>query len=179
MGGTTFHEASIAILINGTTSLLAILKKASEHPESATFPSARLIDDMWPLTNQVHYALAMAGKAVRYVCGLEVKLVEREDVQTIAEMIAQCEKTLDLLKSVDPKTIEGTEDEMINPLIRVDPPLYLAMTKREMISGYTLPNFFFHVNTAYAILRMKGVPIGKMDYVTPFMTAINARRNAS
>ncbi|KAB5518188.1 hypothetical protein GE09DRAFT_1294145 [Coniochaeta sp. 2T2.1] len=153
MSGITLHDASIGNLLHGTVALRNILQKASEQPESSTFPSAKLIDDMYPLTFQLKIATNMAEKAVKYlVAGSDVAMSDVKEDSTLADLIARCDKTVELLKGLGPNSKPA------------------EITAKEFAFGHVLPNFFFHVNATYAILRMKGVPIGKMDYLNPFMT---------
>jgi hypothetical protein len=170
MAGISLYEASILTLLHGTKALHHILKKASEIPDSSTFPQARLIDDMQPLAFQIHVASNMAEKAVQYLAGATLDLSEGKE-QTMADLISRCEKSIELLSSVDPKALEGKEDEMLS--VRLGSlPKPIEMPGKEFVFGQILPNFFFHVNMAYAILRMKGVPLGKMDYLTHFMSVV-------
>ncbi|OIW26928.1 hypothetical protein CONLIGDRAFT_635154 [Coniochaeta ligniaria NRRL 30616] len=169
MAGVPLYDTSILTLIHGTTSLRDILKKASDHPDSSTFPQVRLIDDMQPLTFQIRVASNMAEKAVKYLAGVDLELSEGKE-QTMADMIARCETTIKLLSSVDPKAVNGKESETLTVYLGGSPPKPFEMSGKEFVFGHVLPNFFFHITTAYAILRMKGVPLGKMDYLTPFMT---------
>ncbi|KAH8904680.1 hypothetical protein BR93DRAFT_829702 [Coniochaeta sp. PMI_546] len=171
MGGISLYDASIATLLHGTIALKNILKKASELPDSSTFPQARLIDDMRPLTFQIRMTANMAEKAVMYLAGVELELSQDKE-QTLDEMISRCEASIELLSSVDRKAVDGKEDEILS--VRLGALMTpFEMTGKDLVFGHILPNFFFHVNTAYAILRMKGVPLGKMDYLGPFMTFLH------
>lgn len=163
----TVYDTTIGNLSQGVESLIAILKKGSEHSDAASFPSATLIEDMKPLTFQVQIALAMAKNTAAYIYGVEAGAPQED--KTMEDMIAHCEKTLALLKSVDAKSIgDKAADTKIN--VKLGPTVEATITVQEYVFGHVLPNFFFHLTTAYNILRMKGVPLGKMDYLTPFMT---------
>ncbi|KAB5575315.1 hypothetical protein GE09DRAFT_1215101 [Coniochaeta sp. 2T2.1] len=170
MSGITLHDASIGNLLHGTIALRNILQKASEQADSSAFPSAKLIDDMYPLTFQLKIATNMAEKAVKHlVAGSDVVMSDIKEGSTLADLIARCDKTVELLKGVDAKAVNGKEDEVLS--VQLGPNSKpVEITGKEFVFGHVLPNFFFHVNATYAILRMKGVPIGKMDYLNPFMT---------
>lgn len=165
--GLSVYDTSILTFIRGTRALLSMLKKASESADAASLPSAKLVDDMKPLTFQIQAASNTAKKAVWRLSGVDTEAWE-DNEETLDQLIARCQKTLDLLKSVDPKQLEGKESAM------VELALGSAGTKelvgKDYVLTYAVPNFFFHFQTAYAILRMKGVPLGKFDYLGPFMT---------
>lgn len=170
MSGITLHDVSIGNLLHGTVALRNILQKASEQPDSSSFPSAKLIDDMLPLTFQLKIATNVAEKAVKYlVTDSDVAMSEVKEDSTLSELIAHCDKTIELLKGVDATAVNGKVDELLS--VQLGPNSKpVEITGKEFVFGHVLPNFFFHVNAAYAILRMKGVPIGKMDYLNPFRT---------
>jgi hypothetical protein len=165
--GLSVYDTSILTLKRGTTTLLNILKKASESADAASFPDAKLTEDMKPLTFQVQAASNTAKKTVWRLTGVETEAWE-DNEQTLDQLIARCEKTLALLKGVDPKQVEGKETAMVE--LALGPAGTKQLVGTDYILTYAVPNFFFHLQTAYAILRMKGVALGKGDYLGPFMT---------
>lgn len=168
MSGISLYEVSIGYEIQGIKSLLQILRKAAQHPEAATFPMARLHPDMRPLIFQVHTCSDICKKTAKELGRIDPG-VWPNDEQTMDELIARAEKTLRLLESVDPKVLEGREDEML-VLQLVAGGTTHEMTAKQLVFGPMLPNFFFHLTTAYDILRKEGVPFVKFDYLTPFLT---------
>ena len=169
MPGIALYDASIGNLINGTVALRDILKKASESSDASSFPQARIHADMQPLTFQVKIAALMAQKTINELTGGDVELTQGKD--TMDEMIALCEKNIELLRKVDAKSLEGKETETLSVKLGAQPNP-VELTGQQFVLGYVLPNLFFHVTTAYDILRMKGVPLGKKNYLDPFMSAV-------
>lgn len=164
MPAITLHEASFVYLEKATVALIGILKKGAESPAAASLPTVSLYEDMKPLAFQVNVVARMAERLTKEVTGAEETCSAGET--TMAELIATAEKTLALLKSVDPAAVNGKEDQPVK--------LFLPnagtwnMTVQTFSTNFVVPNTFFHVQTAYAILRMKGVPLGKPDYMGPF-----------
>ncbi len=169
MAPLNIYDASIGVFISGQNVLLDLLKKAAASAEAETLPAARLTEDMLPLTFQIQATSNTSKKAIGHLTGNVIEAWE-DDEKTLPELIARVEKTLALLKSVDPKSVIGVDEKIID----------LALGKRgtfkvpvsTYVLGFGLPNYFFHLNTAYSILRNKGLEIGKFDYLGPFMTPL-------
>jgi hypothetical protein len=123
--------------------------------------NARLYPDMLPMKRQVYIACDTAKNAVARLAGVEPP--KHEDIEeTFAELKARIAKTLDFIQTFKPAQIDGSEDKAI----------HLKLGQREVdfkgmqyLLGHALPNFYFHVVTAYDILRHNGVEIGKRDYL--------------
>lgn len=167
MSSFTFYDTTIKQLIQGEQAFIAILKKAATHDNAASFPQARLTEDMLPLTSQIQIASDMAKKLVRDVYGVEVGAWEDKE-STMEELIARCEKTLALLQGVKP----GSAPEGKTPETQITTkfgPKMATVSVQDCVFGLVLPNFYFHLNMTYAILRANGVPLGKMDYLKPFL----------
>ncbi|EXL40264.1 hypothetical protein FOCG_17152 [Fusarium oxysporum f. sp. radicis-lycopersici 26381] len=164
MSSVALYDVSVLLMQRGMNTLANILKKASEHPDSTSLPVAKLYDDMQPLTYQVQRASSLAKASILHLAGVETDSWE-ESEKTLDELITRCEKTVNLLKNVDAKQVQGTG--------MVELSLGSAGTKqftgKDYALTFALPNFFFHLQTAYAILRMSGVPLGKGDFLGPFM----------
>ena len=111
-------------------------------------------------------------KAVTNLTGKEVEAWE-DNEKTIPELIARVEKTLDLLKSVDRKVVDGSEDKIVDLNLGKVRGIIQAPASTYVL-GFALPNYFFHINTAYGILRHKGIQIGKADYLGPFLQPLLA-----
>lgn len=172
MATFTIYDTAVAQLIQGEQALIDILKKASTHADAASFPSARLAEDMLPLSFQITIASDMAKKTVREVYGIDAGVWE-DNEKTMDDLIARCEKTLALLQSVKPENI-GDKKADTKVTAKIGPNKVASLSVQNLVLGHVLPNFYFHLTTAYAILRMKGVPLGKMDYLTPFMASFMA-----
>ncbi|GJC88387.1 hypothetical protein ColLi_11225 [Colletotrichum liriopes] len=166
MSSLTLYDGSIVLMQRGMCTLSNLLKKASEHEDATSFPSARLYEDMKPLSFQVWTASNTAKKTVKELTGAETETWEHKET-TLDQLIVQCEKTIVLLKGVDINQVEGKDTVMVE--LSLGPAGIRQLTGKEFVMSYAVPNFFFHLQTAYAILRMKGVPIGKADFLGPFM----------
>lgn len=163
---TELYDLTVPVFLRGFANLSKILDKgeafAAEHgiaPE--TLLSARLVDDMAPLTRQVQIASDTArGAAVRLG---EVENVAMADEETtFAELQVRIAKTVDFLNAVPRAAIDGKESAHIT---LETPNRTFEFTGSDYVQTFALPNFYFHLTAAYAILRMKGVQIGKMDYL--------------
>jgi len=158
----SLYEISVPPFIRSLNNLSAILKKAEAYAaeksiDPKTLTEAKLIDDMLALPFQIWTASNTAKNTVQRVCGT-ANIPMDDTEKTFPELQQRIAKTIKLLEDVDPKAFEGREAIEIefngNKSNGVDYVLKFAM-----------PNFYFHVMTAYAILRKQGVPIGKMDYL--------------
>jgi hypothetical protein len=151
--------------------LKIMLRKAQNAPNAASLPSARLYEDMQPLTFQIHVVCDTIDKMVFRTTG-SARLKWTDDMSTFEDMqnrIAAAEARLD---SASQHTVNKTANETIalpgdEGDNTVDVPIHLLM------SAFTLPTLFFHVVTAYGILRKEGVPLGKSDYIGPFQDKLD------
>ena len=146
--------------------LPAILAKAEAHAEArkidpAVLLSSRLFPDMFPLTLQVQIACDIAKGAVARLAGMEMPKHEDSE-QTFAELKARIATTIDFVQSLQPTQIDGSEDREI--VLKYGPE-EIHFIGIQFLLGFALPNFYFHVVTAYDILRHNGVEIGKRDYL--------------
>jgi hypothetical protein len=154
------------MLIRGLTNLQAILGKAEAHAaekqiDPSVFTSARLAPDMLPLVRQVYIATDTAKGCAARLAGVEAP--KYEDVeQTFDELHARLQKTIDYLKEFSPQQIDGSEGREITLKMRSGPIEFPGMS---YLLSFVLPNFYFHVTTAYDILRHNGVQLGKLDYL--------------
>ena len=134
---------------------------AEKGLDEAEFMNVRLIEDMHPLTAQIQrMSDSSKGFAVR-VGGVENVAMEDNEA-SFDDLQARIAKTIDFLKSVPADAINGKEDSTV--VLKL-PNGDMSFTALNYAQGFAMPNFYFHVTTAYAILRMKGVPVGKMDFL--------------
>ncbi|NMV38402.1 DUF1993 domain-containing protein [Ralstonia insidiosa] len=146
--------------------LSALLDKAAAHAEAKKFDpanlmTARLAPDMHPFTRQVQIACDQAKGAAARLSGAEPP--SYPDVEaTIPELKARIAKTLEYVNSVDPAAFAGSEDRTVT---LKSPKGELQFSGIDYLRGFMLPNFYFHITTAYALLRHNGVEIGKFDYL--------------
>lgn len=147
----------------------AVAYAATKKTERSDFTDAllndRLVFDQFPFIRQVQIACDNAKAAAARLSKQEPPSMP--DIEkTVDELKARIQKTLDFMKTVTPESVIGNEDVVITM-----PPYYKKQYGGEHLTGYeyatmyAIPNFYFHVTTAYAILRKNGVPIGKGDYL--------------
>jgi uncharacterized protein len=158
----TIYDASIPPMIRTLENLSKIIDKAVAQTKDAdALLAARLAPDMHPFPRQIQIA-SDAAKG----CGARLAEMEAPSMPdtetTFPELKARIQKTIDFLKSIPAEKIVGSEDRTIT--IK-SPNRTFEMKGREFVTGFALPNFYFHVTTAYGLLRSKGIEIGKMDYL--------------
>ncbi|MFO7276901.1 MAG: DUF1993 domain-containing protein [Pseudomonadota bacterium] len=146
--------------------LSAILEKAASYAAAKKFDprvlvEARLAPDMYPLARQVQIACDMAKNGVARLAGQEPPRFEDNET-TIEELKARIEKTIGYVKGIPASALEGAEDRDITIPLR---DRTLEMKGLTFLQKWAIPNFYFHVTTAYAILRHNGVDLGKRDYL--------------
>src|SRR5579883_3146864 len=160
------YDISLPPLERGLTNLSALIDKAAAHAAARKFDpialvQARLYPDMLPFPRQVQIACDGAKGAAARLAGIEVPKHEDNEA-TLAELKQRIAKTLDFMRTVRPEQLAGAEDRAIELKF---PSLTLRFTGRTYITDFVLPNFYFHVSIAYALLRHNGVEIGKQDYL--------------
>lgn len=170
----SLYDVSVPVFIRGLENLDVFLAKGADwcadqgRPESE-LTAARLIDDMHPLTAQIQRASDSAkGLAVR-IGGIENVAMPDEEV-TIADLRARIAKTIAVLKAAPREGFDGKEDA---PIEVWTPRATMLFKGRDYVLDFAVPNFFFHVTTAYALLRKEGVPVGKADYIGAVQTRPN------
>lgn len=159
-------SASVPVFIRYLNNLSGLLDKGQAHADAKGFDSAvlvgsRLAPDMLPLSSQVQFACDGAKRCTARLAGQEPPS-DPDTETTMAELKARIAKTLKYLEGFSAADIAGTEDKDID---FKTPKGSIKFTGIEFLTGFALPNFFFHVTTAHAILRHNGVDIGKFDYV--------------
>ena len=172
MSAVTLYTTTVPLLQRGLTTLSAIVDKAEAYAKEKGTPvsellEARLIEDMLPFTFQVFIVTDIAHKVVRRVLGEEPESWGRDELATLEGIRARIAATHEILAGADAAKFNADPDTVV-PL-GVGGGKTLQVPAFGYIQGYGLPTFFFHLQTAYAILRMKGVPLGKSDYIAPFM----------
>jgi len=162
----SMYQASAPRFANMLKNLSAILDKAQSHVDAkkidpAALTTYRLFPDMFPLTRQVQVACDTAKGAVARLAGVEVP--KHEDTElTFAELKARIARTIEFINTLKPAQIDGSEDkEIMLKLGGKD----VKFTGMQYLLGHATPNFYFHVTTAYNILRHNGVEVAKRDYI--------------
>lgn len=163
----SLYEASVPPFVRSLNAFLAILDKAEAHAAAMKFDpqiyvTMRLRPDMFTFARQVQAFCDHAKNAAFRVAGLEPPRIEDKET-TLDELRARIRRTLDLLASVDAKAVDaGAERELVFP---AGGGRRAKMVGAAYIAHYGAPNFYFHLVTAYDILRYAGAPIGKLDYL--------------
>lgn len=161
----SMYQASISPLVRGLTILTAILKKGEAHAPSLV--DARLAPDMLTLVGQVQRASDTSKGCGARLAGIEAPSMADTE-KAFDDLYARIAKTVDFLQSVKREQIDGTEAKTIT-LKAGDHTVNL--TGQSYLFNFALPNFYFHVTTAYDILRHSGVPLNKLDYLGDWKTA--------
>ncbi|AMK75928.1 hypothetical protein EDE11_108190 [Methylomonas methanica] len=162
----TMYAVTVPPIIHSLTNLRAILEKAASHAEAkkidpSVLINARLYPDMFPLSRQVQIATDVAKGAVSRLAGLEPPKYDDNEA-TFAELLARLDKTIALLKSFKAEQIDETEEKTIMLPMHDKTVEFKGLA---YLTDFVLPNVYFHVTTAYAILRHNGVEIGKNDFL--------------
>jgi hypothetical protein len=162
----TMYTATVPTCVRALNNLAAILEKAAAHAESrkidpAVLLNTRLFPDMFPLATQIHIANDIAQGGAARLAGAEVPVFEAKE-RTIAEWVAASRGTVAYLESLKPAQFEGSEDRTVTWQTRTST---RNMQGTPYLFHHVLPNVFFHVTTAYDILRQCGLELGKLDYL--------------
>jgi len=162
----SMHALSVEVLANSLTSLSWILQKAATNAasrkiEPAVFLSSRLAPDMLPLTRQVQIACDLAKNSAARLAGQEPLRFEDNET-TIEELRARIARCIDYMRSLPAAAFEGSETRDIKVPTGDRTLEYKGL---EFLQRWAIPNVFFHVTTAYDILRHNGVDLGKRDFL--------------
>lgn len=162
----SMHSASVPIFVRMLTNLGQWLDKAEAHATARKFDpvvylGTRLAPDMLPLTNQIQIGCDTAKFAVARLSGTSAPKFEDDEV-SLADLRERVRKTIEYVKSVPADQIDGSEERSIEMPRRGGT---LTMKGEDYLRYFVLPNFFFHMTTAYALLRHNGVELGKLEYL--------------
>ncbi len=161
----SMYQASVPVFVKILTNLRAILEKAAAHAQAkkideTVLVEARLYPDMLPLRQQVQIAADQAKGAAR-LAGVEPPAFE-DNEKTLPDLIERVQKTIAFLDTLRSSQFDGAESREITRPIRGKPTTFKGTT---FLLNLVYPNFYFHVTTAYAILRHNGVELGKADFI--------------
>ncbi|EFY91986.1 hypothetical protein J3459_007935 [Metarhizium acridum] len=162
----TLYDGSITTAQDILISLKAILKKAETAPNAASLPDARIHEDMLPLSFQVHVVSDIAQKTAARTTGAEPQKLEN-DLKTFDDFYKRIDQVQELLTKIDKEVVNKRVGELVP--IGLGPGKNVELPGHAYVTGYAIPNMFFHLVTAYDILRKEGVPLGKMDYLNAFI----------
>jgi hypothetical protein len=163
----SMSTASLPIFKQALSNLSHVLDKGAAHAEAKKFDAANLITyrlapDMLPFSKQVQIACDAAKIGAARIAGLEWPKYEDNEV-TFADLKARIQKTLDFLATIPAEKLDGTEEKELQIPVARD--RTRTMKAQDYLRFHVLPNMYFHVTTAYAILRHNGVELGKLDYL--------------
>lgn len=166
---TELYALAVPPLRRGLTQLAAILEKGRAFAEEQGIApeallEARLAEDMRPLPAQVQLASDSAKFAGARLAGIEPPAMADTEA-SFAELADRIARTIAFLDSIDPQAMQGRESAMVT---LKTPSRSFEFEALAYLQNFALPNFYFHVTTAYAILRHKGVPLAKPDYIGGF-----------
>lgn len=162
----SLYRISVPVFVRGLTILSTLLDKGAAHAAEQGIDPSRLIElrlapDMFPLTGQVQRASDTAKFAVHRLTGLAAPRFEDSEA-SFPELQERVAKTIAFLRSVDPSVVEAGMDRQVTT------PSGAQLKADEYVLMHALPNFFFHVTTAYDLLRHAGVTVGKADFLGSF-----------
>ncbi|MET0581451.1 MAG: DUF1993 domain-containing protein [Pseudoxanthomonas sp.] len=163
----SLHAASVPVFQQLLTSLDQLLAKAETHAAERKIDpdallQARLFPDMFPLAKQVQIACDFARGVSGRLAGAELPVFDGEP-KTFADLRALVAASLDFIGGLDAATFEGAQTREI--VLRPGTPKERRMEGQHYLLHYGLPQFFFHVTTAYDLLRHNGVEVGKRDFM--------------
>lgn len=161
------YSHSVPVFKQMLSALKSILENAEAHAAAKKFEPSALLDarlspDMFPLIKQVQIAADFARGIAARLAGADVPVFESKE-QNFNDLGILLTQTLNFIATLDAGKFEGSEAKEI--ILRPGTPKEKKLLGQAYLSNYGLPQFFFHVTTAYAILRHNGVEIGKRDYM--------------
>ena len=162
----SMYQSSIPVFIHNLTNLSAILQKTADHAEvkkiePSVFINARLFPDMLPLIRQVQIASDACKASAARLAEIEIPSFEDNEIN-FADLQERISKTIKFLHTIKPEQIDGKEELQISYFQHGKDRNFVGLP---YLLNWALPNLFFHITTAYAILRHSGVEIGKKDYL--------------
>jgi uncharacterized protein len=161
----SLYRASAPVFVSMLTNLDMLLGKAEANAAARGFDveiltQSRLAPDMLPLTGQIRIACDMAKNSMFRLAGQTPPVFE-DNEKTFADMHARIARTIEVVKSLPENALDGGEDRDI---VLNFGPRKIEFKGLDYLLGFVLPNLYFHITTAYAILRHNGVDVGKADF---------------
>jgi uncharacterized protein len=162
----SMYQATVPTCSRALSSLAAILEKAAAYAQArkidpAVLLNSRLCPDMFPLSRQIFIANDIAGGGAARLADTAVPSFDGTD-KSLSELIAQTRETVAFLQGLKPAQFAGSEDRTVTWKTRSSEK---SMQGMPYLLTHVLPNVYFHVTTAYDILRQAGLEIGKQDYL--------------
>ena len=162
----SMHRASVPVYVHMLGALSGVLDKAAAFAaakkiDPSVLLQARLAPDMFPLARQVQIACDFAKGPAARLAGIEVPKWDDNEA-SFDQLKARIAKTVEYVKGFAPAQIDGSETREVAITVGGQPMTFNGL---DYLLGFAMPNFYFHVTTAYAILRHNGVEVGKRDYM--------------
>jgi len=162
----SMYRASAPVLVHAMTGLGLILDKGAAFAEAkkidpSVLVNARLAPDMFPLSRQVHIATDVARRGMARLAGVEPLSIP-DDETSFDQLKARVTRSIDNVNSFKAAQIDGSETRSITVPMGDEQKTFQC---DDYLFRFVLPNVFFHVTTAYAILRHNGVELGKRDFL--------------
>jgi hypothetical protein len=163
----TLYDLSVPMFIHNMEMLIKILGKGENYAvkkklDPKLLVDSRLIVDMYSIPRQIQIATDMVRKGIGRLAGKDVPSF-KDNEQTFQQLQKRLERTINFLKKIKPKDMEGAETKKIEFLIRDRQ--FKFDRGDEYLTQWIIPHFFFHMTTTYNILRANGVNLGKRDFV--------------
>jgi hypothetical protein len=170
------HDMAVGSFLPMLESMSEVLAKGAEHAKSTQLDlvNARLAPDMFTLAQQVQQACYYAKDATSRLTGKGGTAMEDAET-TFPGLQAQIARTIDVVRGAPAGAFEGAEDRDCS--IEIPGDRVIQMNGLQLLRAWSLPHFYFHVVTAYDILRHNGVKIGKMDYVSQVGAFVRPKKN--
>ena len=165
----SIEQASIPVFVRGLSVLSTLLDKAAaharaQHQDPNDLVQARLAPDMYSLAGQIQRASDTAKLGAQRLSGIEAPRFEDNET-TLDALQARIANSIAWLKSVPTEALRDADSRTVTLGFKDFKPSFSAAS---YVLSFALPNFYFHVTTAYGILRNQGVPLGKLDYLGPY-----------
>lgn len=162
----SMYKSSAPIFIHGLGNLQAIIDKAEKYAatrkiEPSVLVNARLAPDMFPFSRQIQIATDVVKGGMARLAGAEIPSYADTE-KDFGELNQRIAKTIKFIESFKPEQIDGSEEKAIN--LKVGG-YDLNFTGQSYLLNFVVPNFYFHLTTAYDILRHNGLDIGKADFL--------------
>lgn len=167
----TVYDASAPLFVHALIDIQSWLDKAlAEGKSEAALLEARLAPDMRPLPAQIQMASDTAKNGIARLAGIQAPSMPDTE-SGFAELKDRCRKTIAFIDSLDRSALDGAEDRDVE--LKFPNGMGYRFKGGDYLTGFAVPNFFFHVTTAYAILRAQGVTLGKPDFLEHLGRPVN------
>jgi hypothetical protein len=163
------YETSVPVMQRLMRNLIGVIEKAEAHAKAKKIDEqvlvdARLAPDMFPLKRQVQIASDMAKAAACRLAGVDIPKWEDNET-SLGDLKGRLQKAIDYVGTFKPAQIDGSETRDVNLTIGGQPKV---LKGHQYLMTHAYPHFYFHITTAYDILRHNGVEVGKGDFVGKF-----------